>query len=448
MKRINSYFFIMLLFLVVSCGKENPFEIETDPGKGILHKSAIGIDLRDDEFVQTKADDSVNIDDFKITIFKEGSTTPVVVYRYGDMPEIVTLDKGTYKIRAEHGEDVEADWNSPYFAGESEAFTVLPEKITDDIGTIVCRLENVKVSIVFAPKLTEQMSDDSSVEVRVSESGTAGGSQYLRFSKNDQLRGNCGYFRHVEGVSLVATFRGVVEGLQTVRTKTYDKVQKGCHYKITFKLNTQELESKGYITGGLGLDATVTVTDVERNIDIEEEEILGDEERPREDDPAKPDDPTPPGPQGWSGPTVVAEAPLTLPPVSSWTPVDGVVTLTCSQDITLNDPNVNVVLKFESADGFDEFYADIVSDNLSDDELQGVGLSSHLDLVNPASPELAQSLTDLNLPVYIGGEKSADFDISDFMPLLSVFGANSHKFVIHVKDAKGEIIVNLILNFK
>ncbi len=448
MKRINSYIFILLISLLASCGKESPFEAEPEIGKGQLSKSAICIDLRaDEEFVQTKADDAINLDDFKIIFYKDGSTTPVAVYRYGDMPEIVTLDGGKYKVRAEYGEDVAADWNSPFYAGESDIFTVEPEKITDDIGVIVCKLENVKVSIIFAPLLTEQMSEDSSVEVRVSESSSAGGSQYLRFSKNDQLRGNCGYFRHIEGVSLVATFRGVVEGVQTVRSKTYDQVQKGYHYKITFKLKNHEPDSKGDLTGSVGVDATVTVTDVERNIDMEEDEILDDTERPREDDPEKPDDPTP-GPQGWTGPTVEAELPLSIPAISTLTPVDGVITVDCSQDISVSSPNENVVLKFASKTGFDQFYADIVSDNLSNDELQSVGLASHLDLVDPATPELAQSLQDLGLPVDIGGEKYAEFNISDFMPMLAVFGANQHTFVIHVKDADGELVVNLILNFK
>ncbi len=445
MKKSYIYSFIGLVSLFASCGKETPFSTDTNVTEGQLLKSAIGLDLRDEEMMQTRANDDFNLDDFKITFTKVGASNPSAVYTYGEMPEIVTLEKGNYTVKAEYGEDVEAEWNSPYYAGESEAFSITPEKITDDIGDVVCRLQNIKVSISFAPILTEQMSEDSAVEVRVSDSGSDTSSKYLRFSKNDQLRGNCGYFKHVEGVSLVATFRGVVEGLQTVQTKSYAKVQKGYHYKITFKLNTQSGESKGDITGGLSVNASVTVTDVERNIDVEEDEILDDSERPHEDDP------TPPGPDepsGWLGPKVSAEPPLVIPSISSLTPENGVITTSCSQDITVSDPNTKVVLEFESASGFEQFYADIESANLSDDELQQVGLASHLDLVNPATPELAQSLQDLGLPVDIGGEKSATFDISDFMPMLAVFGANTHTFIIHVKDKGGELVVNLVLNFK
>lgn len=437
MKKIYLYIAIALMALLGSCGKEAPF---TDNGsadskeKGQIRKSALGIEIRDEERLQTRAGDAVNLDDFKISFTRKGSSTPTVVYKYVEMPDIVTLERGAYTALAEYGEDKDGVWDAPYYVGESEEFSILAGKITDDIGDIVCRLHNVKVSIAFAPGLTEMMSDDSYVEVGVTNGAT------LKFTKQHELNGNSGYFRHVDGVSLVATFNGEIEGLKTVLTKSYAAVQKGYHYKITFKLNNQSSDNTGGLEGGLDVDASVTVTDVERNVDVEEDEPLDDNERPKEGD--EPENPNP----EWNGPTVSAEAPLVIPGMVNAKPVDGVLSLSCSQDIPVDNPDVNVVLKFASQKGFDEFYADIVSPNLTDEELKSVGLAAHLDLVNPG--DLEEPLTNLGLPCNIRGEKNVKFDISKFMSLLAIFGANSHEFIIHAKDANGETVVTLKLNFK
>lgn len=438
MKKIYLYIAVALMAVLASCGKETPFSDKDSDSKekGQILKSALGIEVRDEERLQTRAGDAVNLDDFKISFTRKGASTPTTVYKYGEMPDIVTLERGAYTVRAEYGEDADGVWDAPYYMGESEEFSILAGKITDDIGDIVCRLQNVKVSIAFAPVLTEMMSDDAYVEVGVTNGAT------LKFTKQHELNGNSGYFRHVDGVSLVATFNGEVEGLKTVLTKSYATVQKGYHYKITFKLNSQSTDNTGGLEGGLDVDASVTVTDVERNIDVEENEPLDDNERPKEGD----QDPEIPENPDWNGPTVSAEAPLVIPGLADAKPENGVLSLSCSQDIPVNNPDVNVVLMFASQKGFDEFYADIVSPNLTDDELQSVGLAAHLDLVNPG--DLEEPLTNLGLPCNIGGEKNVKFDISSFMTLLAIFGPNSHEFIIHAKDANGETVVTLKLNFK
>ena len=451
MKTLYSYLFLIAACLFAGCEKEEPFK-EISEEEGQISKTALGIDLRDDELLQTRADADVNLDDFKITFTKVGSSTAAAVYRFGDMPDVITLAKGTYTAKAEYGDDVIADWNSPFYAGESETFTIEPGKITDDIGDIICRMENVKVSIAFAPILTEKMSEDSYVEVRVCQTGNEAASNYLRFNKNDQLRGNAGHFHHEEGVSLVATFRGLVEGLETTMTKTYAQIQKGCHYKITFKLNTQDSEHRGDVTGGLSVDASVTVTDVERNVDIDDDDILDDNERPKEED-DEPENPV--GPGTWSGPFPTADAPLKLPAQSEWTPVNGKLQLTCKHTVDMNEEkSKNIVLNILSDFGFNEFYADIESPALTPDELAGVGLSSHLDLVkeeiNKDGDSIWEILSGLGLPTNVKGSNSVKFDISGFMDLLGAIAesGSQHKFIIHAKDGKGELIVNLVLNFK
>ncbi len=421
MKKFSLLYILLILLALPSCDKENPFDNgKTEEETGSLSKSALAIDLRDEEMLSTRATD-YDIDNFVISITKTGQSSPSFSSRFGDMPDVVTLERGTYTVHAEYGSDVDAEWNAPYYTGDSEEFTIEAGKITDNIGDIVCRLQNVKVSIVFDPMLMSNMTDDSFVEVRVTQSGADEG-KYLRFTKSDQQRGNSGYFKYLEGVSLVAVFRGVVENLQTVETKSYATVNRGHHYKITFKLHSQAGESVGDAQSSLNVDASVTVTDVERNVAVEEDEILDDSERPEESDPVDPDDPTPPA---AVGPKVVAEAPIDLDK---------------SNDVKADS---HVVINVSSETGITEFKVNIISDDLA-------GMVPEVfDLCDPG--ESLDQLHQLKLlpedKTTVRGEKNVKFDVSDFMVMLCALGPDKdHTFRLTVSDASGQTVKELKLH--
>lgn len=148
------------------------------------------------------------------------------------------------------------------------------------------------------------------------------------------------------------------------------------------------------------------------NVDPGEDPIPDDPDRPKED----PDDPNPPTP-GKDAPEL--------------TPAD-----LFSSPMTVDGSSVVKFSATSSADGgFTEFFVDINSDVLTKDELGGVGLTDHLDLVSPGQYET--QLTNLGFPVNVRGSKKADFDLSQFMGLLAALGPGNHKFVIHVADANG-----------
>lgn len=96
-----------------------------------------------------------------------------------------------------------------------------------------------------------------------------------------------------------------------------------------------------------------------------------------------------------------------------------------------------------SATGFTKLEVDIVSSVLTDEELAGVGLGSHIDLINPTEEQVGvlQGLGFLGEGVStLKGEKSASFDISGFMGMLyAIFPASDYcYFHITVGDAAGE----------
>jgi len=92
------------------------------------------------------------------------------------------------------------------------------------------------------------------------------------------------------------------------------------------------------------------------------------------------------------------------------------------------------------------FYVDIVSATLTPDELEAVGLSSHLDLAYPG--DLRPQLEGLGFPVAenVLGQNKISFDITQFAGLLAALGSGTHQFVMTATDEAGnETIETLTL---
>lgn len=399
--------------LLSACASEAPFEGPKDKGKGSFAKSAINLKVQADHVIKTKAGDEVLLDDVHIIFMRDNDALDNYVYGY--MPEVVVLDEGTYSLTAFYTHDgvqmlYPANWDTPYYEGHSEKFEIKANQITSDIGTIKCVLKNVMTSVVFDPTLVEHMSDDSYVEVKIQNSNDV-----LDFYK-DETR--YGYFAIGEEHTLVATFHGVIDGAQTSETKILSDISAGNHYRITFKLHDYKGENSGNMNMEVLLDASVTTTDIDGNVSVEEigmsDSDLGDAERPGEkpEDPVNPDDPV-----LASGPQISAV---------------GNVKLDEPYPVTNGE---EVVLIIKSETGITQFDVDIKSQKLNKDALEEVGLSDHLDLVNPGN--LQEALNNLGLleGESVEDKKEVKFDISNFIPMLAALGAGTHTFTLTVSDA-------------
>ncbi len=118
--------------------------------------------------------------------------------------------------------------------------------------------------------------------------------------------------------------------------------------------------------------------------------------------------------------------------------IDEVHTLTAD-----NASTFQCKVDMASTTGFTKLEVDIVSTVLTDEELAGVGLGSHIDLINPSEEQVGvlQGLGFLGEGVTsLKGEKSASFDISGFMGMLyGIFPASDYcYFNITVGDSAGE----------
>ena len=241
---------------------EAPFSDERENGKnkyGEFHKSALTFDVKEEDgvMVQTRAT-AVNIDDFQLTFLRDGEVERTV--DYGDMPEVMLLEQGTYTVLASYGTDLEAEWDNPFFEGVSDEFVVTPKNITTSIDPIVCNLKNVKVSVTFDPELAEAAGDDSYIEVKVKNG------KGLQFYKNAKLQeehkcGEFAYFRINDETTLVATFYGSLYGTEIQQeTKSLADISGGNHYKMTFSLHSNNSANQGDSEGNVNIDASVDVT--------------------------------------------------------------------------------------------------------------------------------------------------------------------------------------------
>lgn len=414
--------------LLAACASEAPFEGPKDKEKGSFAKTAFSLKVQADHVIKTKAGDEVVMDDVHISFHRVNDNAMIDNYWYGYMPDIVVLEEGKYTITAVYTHDKDdvlypANWDTPYYEGHSDEFQIRANQITSDIGTIKCVLKNVMTSIVFDSTLTDHMSDDSYVEVKIQNS-----SDVLNFTKSET---RYGYFTIGDEHTLVATFHGKIDGAETSETKILSDISAGNHYRITFKLHDYKGENSGNLNMDVVLDASVTTTDINGEVSIEDmgmgDTNLGDAERPGEkpDEPQQPEQP------------VVKDAPV----------------ITALGDVKLDEPyevtiGESVVLNIQSESGISEFVVDITSPTLTPEELEGVGLGSHLDLVEPGN--LKEALNGLGLLEgdSVEGEKDVNFDITGFIPMLAALGDGTHTFTLTVTDANGTTSKELILVIK
>ena len=122
------------------------------------------------------------------------------------------------------------------------------------------------------------------------------------------------------------------------------------------------------------------------------------------------------------------------------------------QELTANGIKCTILAKSTDPKGFIKFEVDIISDVLTDEELSGVGLGSHIDLINPGDMKAPlQGLGFLPNRDSWEGENEATFTITDFMTILYGIHSNGKsEFKLTVADENGETTksVKLVVNNK
>lgn len=403
------------MLTLAGCDKESNFQFDAE--KGRIDCNAISVD-----YIRTGTRAGVETGDFRVNFIDTKTNTTIESFLYSEMPEYVALPAGDYRAEAVYGDGTAAaEWENPYYKGSS-SFSIEAGKITKEIAPIKCSLKNMKVDV--------EVADETGMDIvgkDVCVTVTAGRSS-LEFK--EEYVDSTGYFKYVEGSrTIVAEFSGTVDDMMIndVR-KTYDNAAPGNAYRIIFHINRPDNTDPGSITtvnGEITIDATIQIINVEEEVDPDSEQpYLEDDMRPTQDpnvDPNPGTDPDPGTDPSDNGPHIEIKSPGIV--LDQECEIDGSSTL--AFDVT-------------SETGITDFVIDIDSTTLTPEELEGVGLQAHLDLVN-AEGDLKDALEGLGFPTgdKVEGQTKCEFDISGFMPLLTVLGEGTHKFKLSITDAGG-----------
>lgn len=382
-------------------------------------------DEKEDEDVTKKVTSrsSIDLSPFLVDVVRTSDNANVASWTYATMPQLPTFAVGSYKVQVRSRVLKDAEWSAPYYLG-SQTFDIRNGEVTD-VGPIVCKLANVRVTIDYGPKLLEATGGEGFTITVTSTPGV-----YLQYTGKET---RSGYFAYNGQTTMVARFQGRVNGVNEDFSHVLENIAPGQHRKLTFRLNYNPNvpdDEVGTIEGqGIVVSCSTKTVNVDGNV-IQEEDIQESGDRPgQEGDEPGGEDPKP-GEEG---------------------------NITFTSETLDHDDNGNVLDDTpNNADDFGEgkkeakihihseapiasLNVKIVSNFLTEDMLSGVGLTSEFDLANPVKDgtDYTEGLKGLGFKVgdEVKGETDLDFDITTFMPL--ILEAGDHKFIITVKDENG-----------
>lgn len=401
MKKIT-YILLIALAAITSftaCDREKMDNDLKEQGEGSINLVSLkGLSVDVSSTTITRASEEINTDNYLIRIYNADNEL-VQEWKLNELPEIFTLKVGTYTIQALSHEVQPAEFEQPYYFAK-ESFTIEANKVKD-LEPLVCKLQNIQVSVTYDDKLLALMGDDVVTTVTV-------GKVSLPFKKGET---RSGYFQsNQEGTNVMtATMAGQIDGSPESVPYPIKNVKAGQHRIIKFFL--KYVNDDGYLEGGftsLKLAIVAECTIIEKGVIVEqEEEVIP--------------DPNPSGPEGMS-PTIEGDG-FNLDE-SLIVPIKG-------------NEGITVVINIAAENGISNLKVKIDSETLTPDVLEEVGLASEFDLAYPG--DLESGLKVLGFPVSddVIGATELKFDVSQFTGLLGIYGEATHKFIITVIDKYG-----------
>ncbi|MDE7388188.1 MAG: DUF4493 domain-containing protein [Muribaculaceae bacterium] len=395
MKFKHIIFCAMALLTACTDGKGPDPEI-ISKNEGVISFRSMNIGVDTDAVSEPRSiDATVDVSAYNVELINtDGEPTTAGAWKYSQMPEMQVLPIGNYMVRVTSCSVKPAAFEEPLYQG-IEQFTIESGEV-HNVGQVVCKLANVKVSVHYSDRLLELMDGSSAVTVEAGNGSLSFGATETR----------AGYFQYLEGsTTLIATFNGTVGGRTETLRKVLTDVLPGHHYILNYTVR-----SGGFIDPkGIAIDGNITDATIGFVINTDEDP-LDDSDRPGGDD-------------------------------NQQTPGDDkdLITFT-SPMLSFTDANSTKVadasVLIHAEHGISSLTVDIISDDLNDEMLHDVGLASHFDLAAPG--ELADALEGLGFPVGadVKGQKNLTFDITQFMPLLEIY-PGTHAFRITVTDSEG-----------
>lgn len=100
--------------------------------------------------------ETVSADNFPVTIEGSALDNTLSYAKATDVPSVITLPVGTYKVSAHSPGELTKQMTTPYYAGEGN-YTI--SKGTNEVATVICKMKNTRVQLSYGEDFFSNFKD-------------------------------------------------------------------------------------------------------------------------------------------------------------------------------------------------------------------------------------------------------------------------------------------------
>lgn len=382
-------------------------------GKGELNLASMTAEVNTEVetvYLGSRAESGTDFSNYIVTVY-DAQSQKVNQWKYSEMPEIVSLAVGTCTVEVTSAEAPTNGFDIPYYKGSTTC--EIKENEIVDVPAITCKLANMMFSVEYDEEFKSKMSEDVVTTITVGDNSLEiPGSE----TRKAYLVAPGG-----ETTSVTVTLKGTIDGEAIDYSERFD-VKTGVHnvIKYDFVPVSDGTGDGSTLKVAINVDSSLTGSDEVIGVNPGEEPGIDDFPEGGGEEPGDGDGeqnmPTIVGSNFNGSPFDISKDVLN---VSIKTDMDNPIPL----QVTLSAPN-----------GIAHVYVTIDSETLTEDLLTEVNLAKNFDLAEPG--DLESGLNNLGLPTgqKVIGLETVLFDITNFTPLLGMFGVATHNFIIRLVD--------------
>lgn len=410
MKKIFLICFTLIASTLIfcACHTESMDNIVNTKGELKLSSMKIGVDMDVDVvYLESRAESGVDLSNYIVTIYDQYSQQ-AGQWIYSEMPEIVSLAVGTYTVEVKSAAEPTNGFDVPYYEGI--ATCEIKENQVTDVPAISCKLANMLFTVEYDESFQDKISEDVVTTITIGENS-------LQIPASESRKAYL-IAPDSETASMEVNLKGTIDGEVIDYSEHFDNVKSGVHNIIKYQFIPV---SDGSVAGGafsvsIAIDSSLTGSDESVSVNPGQE-------------PGIDDFPTGGG-EGGDAPTIVG----TKFNGNSFDISNDVLEVPVNMDMEHPLP---LQVTLSAANGIAHVYVTIDSETLTEDILTGVNLAASFDLAEPG--ELEAGLKGLGFPTgdAVVGQTTILFDVTGFTPLLGLYGAASHNFIIRLIDQQG-----------
>lgn len=410
MKKIFLICFTLIAstLLFCACHTESMEGIVNAKGNLSLSSMKVGVNLDVDVvYLDSRAESEIDLSNYIVTIYDKYSQR-AGQWVYSEMPEIVSLAVGTYTVEVKSAAEPSNGFDIPYYKGTATC-EVKENQVTEGLE-ISCKLANMLFTVEYDESFQDKISEDVVTTITIGENS-------LQIPASESRKAYL-IAPDSETASMEVSLKGTIDGEVIDYSEHFDDVKSGVHNIIKYQFipvsDGNTVTAGGAFNISIAIDSSLTGSDESVSVNPGPEPDI--------------DDFPTGGGEGGDAPTIVG------------TNFNG-KSFDISNDVLEVPTNIKEPLPLQvtlsAANGIAHVYVTIDSETLTEDILTGVGLAASFDLAEPG--ELEAGLKGLGFPTgdAVVGQTTILFDVTGFTPLLGLYGAASHNFIIRLIDQQG-----------